>query len=1162
MDDVVEYGVKIIAATPAIADAFPGGGHERSAKALADAIMQLSETDSAIGLEGDWGSGKSTVIKLAENVLGGHGEKPRWLIFTFDLWAHQSDDFRRAYLEEFANWAEAQHCLNSQASQKARDEIRDRVKEVRTENRKTYNFFGAVFLLLIPLYPLVYAWLGSTAIEKTGTALGGWQWHMPVAVMVIVLLYGVFFLRFIFQYLIRTKRWFRLKKPHPPFLHALSNAISMFSRDAEREVVKQNIRESDPTTIEFHSIFRRILQQIQEDGLRVVHILDNIDRLPEDSVPKVWSEVRALFAVRSTGNASRDSTVTVVLPYDKAFILKAFGMKPNCGSDLNVEVDFIEKTFDRTLRVAPPVSTDWENFLFSCLDKAFTPKISPDSSGRLFRLLRYYFQEKRLAPSPRRIISYVNDIGTLRAQWSDKIPIESIALYVLHRRKIEVETDTLQKPEFVADRYRNIVAVDDWRRDFAALAFNVEPTLANQVLLGGPISRSITAPSSSDLEELSKLEGFAAVLPDVLAEGLEGWAVEDASLVSRVAINVHAINLPSGLAMQVWKTIGRSVRKIETINTEKPEVMEGFCVTVEALRSSPDAMLTARHLREVLGALKKNPPAEADLFGHGQQWFRAIDRLHRAVKTVASQDDFDAFITETQVPLDPDVCLGAAYSSFENSSIPFNKLVIRTPDSELDSAFARALDKSPRIAGVVFSQVSKRFTNEGRLAALKQVDSKLRSTPVGGNDDLVSLINLLLNIYETQSGDEAVKAVLAALVSDGTLSWVSFQGKEIKGGDDNILSDSLWLIIRSQNSTQPPNVPESHPQLGALGDARTWFQDVISEEPVRREGVVSMLASYVARFGGFQRWMAYASEANANSGFFKAVFRAVVKAGQFTSLNIKATVIGYPKIRPLIDAEDLPRFFTKLGQWEARFADNFTEIRSLEVPISFIEDIYASGRGTPLMKIIDSVKKYLKSLSEAEWESVLTEESGPLKSLIALHKADGYTLPANLFSPALLAHALMVFQGKIKPKVYAEQWDDVTRVLKPTARKALAKDIFNKLDSVVSTNDGLVAFLTYYDSIAAEIDFSGNPDVALEQFLSKLVCLPSEVAKAFVDRRRDVIFDLLASASSNAKQTIEDAIQTLESRGDEATDGWARALRVAWRLEARKEGDAVEREDT
>ena len=90
--------------SPAEADEFSGRAHERLARALADMILNEKE-GAAIALEGEWGSGKSSVVRMLHGLLAGH---PRVKVITFDAWAHQGDPLRRTLLEAliagFGNW--------------------------------------------------------------------------------------------------------------------------------------------------------------------------------------------------------------------------------------------------------------------------------------------------------------------------------------------------------------------------------------------------------------------------------------------------------------------------------------------------------------------------------------------------------------------------------------------------------------------------------------------------------------------------------------------------------------------------------------------------------------------------------------------------------------------------------------------------------------------------------------------------------------------------------------------------------------------------------------------------------------------------------------------------------------------------------------------------
>ena len=101
------YSRNILIDTPSQIDAFQGKGHERTAKSLAVAISQFENSDRSIGLDGPWGSGKSSIVEIATrelNELSKNGGK-KFAFFTFDIWKSQGTAFRRAFLEHFVSWS-------------------------------------------------------------------------------------------------------------------------------------------------------------------------------------------------------------------------------------------------------------------------------------------------------------------------------------------------------------------------------------------------------------------------------------------------------------------------------------------------------------------------------------------------------------------------------------------------------------------------------------------------------------------------------------------------------------------------------------------------------------------------------------------------------------------------------------------------------------------------------------------------------------------------------------------------------------------------------------------------------------------------------------------------------------------------------------------------
>ena len=80
------------------------GAHQHIAKTIATLIKQ-SPGGKFIKLEGQWGAGKSTVVRLLVEELidkqDGEKNNDEFLIFQYDAWVHSGDHLRRAFLASF-----------------------------------------------------------------------------------------------------------------------------------------------------------------------------------------------------------------------------------------------------------------------------------------------------------------------------------------------------------------------------------------------------------------------------------------------------------------------------------------------------------------------------------------------------------------------------------------------------------------------------------------------------------------------------------------------------------------------------------------------------------------------------------------------------------------------------------------------------------------------------------------------------------------------------------------------------------------------------------------------------------------------------------------------------------------------------------------------------
>ena len=148
---------RLLPDSPADADAF--GSHER----VADSIAEVVRTESggkAIGLEGGWGAGKSTVVKLVAQKLSQAKERAH-KIAVFDMWSHQGDPLRRTFLENLIKQVQEFGWIDTEQWDRRIDELAKRRREETTKVVPRLTPEGVKFAFSLLAVPIGSALLGA-----------------------------------------------------------------------------------------------------------------------------------------------------------------------------------------------------------------------------------------------------------------------------------------------------------------------------------------------------------------------------------------------------------------------------------------------------------------------------------------------------------------------------------------------------------------------------------------------------------------------------------------------------------------------------------------------------------------------------------------------------------------------------------------------------------------------------------------------------------------------------------------------------------------------------------------------------------------------------------------------------------------------------------------
>ena len=517
---------RLLPDTPAEADKF--GGHERVARAIVE-VVQTEGGGRSIGLEGGWGAGKSTIVKLTANMLC-QTKDPDYRVAVFDTWAHQGDPLRRTFLENLILRTQEIGWVNRKKWDRRIAELTRRRSEdtTRVAPRLTGAGFGFAFTLLA-IAP------GSALMAAGATLLASQNASEELASTLLIVGVGAAFAPAILYLLMAVcSRIFTGGGTDQG--EGLGEFPALVTGQASTESRTTVTRTPDPTSVEFESVFSDLLDEaLKQRNRKLLLVIDNLDRVQASDALSVWSTLQTFLGHSDYRRAEWIDRLWVLIPYDGDAILRLWD-RPNSDAAADTAPDpaksFLDKTFQLRFTVPPLLLLNWRKFLHEALQEALPDHQEGDFDG-VYQAFAVKGGLEKSAPTPRDLKLFVNQIGTLHRVWEDRFPLSHLACYVLLKRDVKNVRDVLLCSHDFPFASRTIGS--HWREVIAALHFGVPPQEARQLLLRGPIEAALANGDGTKLPELESLhpDGFWAVLADTVPT--EGWTAMSPSNVAQFA---------------------------------------------------------------------------------------------------------------------------------------------------------------------------------------------------------------------------------------------------------------------------------------------------------------------------------------------------------------------------------------------------------------------------------------------------------------------------------------------------------------------------------------------------------------------------------------------------------------------------------------------------
>ncbi|HXC31280.1 MAG TPA: P-loop NTPase fold protein [Verrucomicrobiae bacterium] len=355
------------------ADAF--GVHTAYAKLL-QRVASDCPTPFAIGLYSTWGSGKTSIIRLLQEIVAANGQSALTIVYL-DVWKYSSDPLKRWILLETERQLTKLRLLNGYKFQGRTMQSHLEFEEsLEDKDRIEIDFKNFSRLTGVIVLGIVLCGLAWIYLPATGRFFEIFRWLVALSAGggVVALIVSA-----------------ALKK--------IGESLSgLIFRRTVRHVTAKPAFSSE----KFNEIFRDVVSQATNGKeRRLVFVFDNLDRCPAEVAVDVIGVVKTFLD---------EPGCVYVIPCDEQAILthiKATFLKPpDSEASDSYANQFLTKFFQMTLRLPPAADFAVEDYLDRQLKEAGMEDLNTDARDVL--ILGYRGE------TPRQIKRVLNDLIAYR----------------------------------------------------------------------------------------------------------------------------------------------------------------------------------------------------------------------------------------------------------------------------------------------------------------------------------------------------------------------------------------------------------------------------------------------------------------------------------------------------------------------------------------------------------------------------------------------------------------------------------------------------------------------------------------------------------------------------------------------------------------------------
>ena len=508
----INYKFKLLEESSETEDMLEEKTHERIAEVLYQSIYGIGSNGITIGLEGGWGTGKSTVISLLKTKIEPEIESRKTYFFYFDAWEHEGDPLRRIFLEELINQVSDNPKNDEVLNEKLKslqERISRRKKITKTHTKHTATWLGK----LLGLSTILAISLGTSLISNKNVFE-----EMGISTEVIIFRTGIFLASTPLFVLIGNlfMNFFNIEKRKKGIF---SHNNWMFLRgETDTETIQETSEEEERSSIEFEKFFDEIINLILHDeNSRLLIVIDNLDRINHQDSLKIWATLQTYLQQRNPSGRGNNlfKRIWTIVPYDETGLVqlweKDISSKETSSKMYNKNHEhesaksYFDKCFQLRLQLPRIMLSGWEDFCRKRMKESLIEWDNKEIESAI-NVLLWSREGVNDSPTPREIKTFINQVGILRTYMCKEVGVEAIAYFVIEKY---LRSNTIKKIEdgLISGSLPNNTLIhafdssESIRSELSAIIFSTSPQKGTQMLLEPVIEKALSEGNGADLEQ-------------------------------------------------------------------------------------------------------------------------------------------------------------------------------------------------------------------------------------------------------------------------------------------------------------------------------------------------------------------------------------------------------------------------------------------------------------------------------------------------------------------------------------------------------------------------------------------------------------------------------------------------------------------------------------